>query len=250
MAIAITRQVSPTLASCNLTFIPREPIDVVRATGQHADYEQCLRELGAQVVSLPADPAYPDAVFVEDPAIVLDEVAVICHMGAESRRGEAESLAAALANYRELAFIREPGTIEGGDVVRIGKTIYAGLSRRTNAAGIGQLADVAGAFGYRVEAVAVRRCLHLKSACCSIGDGAVLINPEWIDADVFGAYQRIEVAEPWAADVLRLGDFVVMPDGFPKTRESLERAGFRTRAVDVSELQKAEAGVTCMSLIL
>lgn len=246
MPTAMTRRVSPSLAACNLTFLAREPIDVSTAIRQHGEYEQCLRDLGADVISLPPEPDCPDAVFVEDPAIVLDEIAVMCRMGVESRRAETGSLAAALAPYRELRHIREPGTIEGGDVVRIGRTLYVGLSSRTNRDGIAQLTEVS---GYDVVPVQVTGCLHLKSACCSLGDGAVLINPAWIDPRPFAQYRQIRVVEPWAADVLRLGGVVLMPDGFPKTREVLEQSGFRTRAVDVTELQKAEAGVTCMSLI-
>jgi dimethylargininase len=249
MLRAITREVSPTLGDCEVTFLERTPIDVAMAMQQHRGYASVLSELGARVISLEADPAYPDGVFVEDPAIVLDEVAVICRPGAESRRGEAGSLAAAIAPFRELKWICEPATIEGGDVARIGRDLFVGLSRRTNREGVAQLAEIVKPFGYRVTGVEVRGCLHLKSACCSIGDHAVLINRGWIDDAAFAGYRMIEVAEEWAADVLRIGDTVLMPDGFGKTRERLERAGFRTRTIDVSELQKAEAGVTCMSLI-
>lgn len=249
MLIAMTRQVSPTIGQCEVTFVERSEIDVRKAVRQHRAYEQCLRDLGAKVVSMVADARYPDGVFVEDPAIVLDEIAVICRMGAASRRGEADSLADAIEPFRKLTWIREPATMEGGDVVRIGKTLYAGVSRRTNREGCGQLAEIAGPFGYRVIPVEVRGCLHLKSACCPIGDNAVLIHRPWIDRSAFDGLRQIEVAEDRAADVLRIGDTILMPEGFPRTREALERSGFRTQAVDVSELQKAEAGVTCMSLV-
>ena len=249
MLTAITREVSPTLGDCALTFLERSSIDVAKATAQHRGYVGILREFGAHVVSLPADAAYPDGVFVEDPAIVLDEIAVICRLGAESRRGEAVSLAQAIAPFRELKWIREPATIEGGDVVRIGRDLFVGLSQRTNRDGVEQLAELVAPYGYRVTGVDVHGCLHLKSACCSIGDGTVLINRAWIDAAPFGEYRMIDVAEEWAADVLRIGDAVLMPEGFPRTRDRLEQAGLHTLAIDVSELQKAEAGVTCMSLI-
>lgn len=249
MLTAITREVSPTLSDCALTFLERSPIDVGKAMKQHRGYRAVLSELGVRVVTIPADEAYPDGVFVEDPAIVLDEIAVICRPGAESRRGEVESLAKAISPFRELRCIREPATLEGGDVTRIGRDLFVGLSKRTSREGIEQLAEIVAAFGYRVIPVEVRGCLHLKSACCSIGDSTVLINREWIDAAPFASCRMIDVAEEWAADVLRIGETVLMPAGFPKTQERLERAGFRTRAIDVSELQKAEAGVTCMSLI-
>jgi dimethylargininase len=249
MLRAITHRVSATLNHCNLTFLGRAEIDVGKAMKQHLDYEQCLRDLGVDVIPVPADPRYPDNVFVEDPVIMLDEIAVICRMGAESRRGEADALADVVGLFRKLVRIREPGTIEGGDVVRIRKTLYVGLSCRTNREGVAQLAELTAPFGYRIVPVEVRGCLHLKSACCSIGDSTVLIHRDWIDSAPFAEYRMIDVAEEWAADVLRIGDTVLIPEGFPKTQERLERNGFRTLAIDVSELQKAEAGVTCMSLI-
>ncbi len=224
-------------------------MDVGKAMEQHRAYCRVLGELGARVLSLPADPAFPDGVFVEDPAMVLDEIAVMCRPGAESRRGEVESLAKAIEPFRELRWIHEPATIEGGDVTRIGRELFVGVSKRTNREGISQLAEVLKPFGYRVTGVEVLGCLHLKSACCSLGDGAVLINRSWIDASAFAGFRMIDVVEEWSADVLRMGETVLMPEGFPGTRERLEQSGFRMLAIDVTELQKAEAGVTCMSLI-
>ncbi|MBZ5602674.1 MAG: dimethylargininase [Acidobacteriia bacterium] len=248
MAVALTRAVSPDLNSCELEFLDRTPIDVLRAAEQHRDYERLLESLGLRVISLSAEPALPDSVFVEDPAIVLDEIAVICRPGAASRRSEAASLAHALAPFRKLKYVQSPATIEGGDVMRIGKTLYAGLSRRTNEEGIRQLADLIQPFGYNVVAVPVLGSLHLKSAICSLGD-ALLLNPQWIDAHAFESFERIEVAEPWSANVLRVGETVIMPASFPETRRRLETRGYKIATVDISELQKAEAGVTCSSLI-
>jgi len=248
---AITRAVSPSLDRCELAFVERQPIDVGNAIAQHQQYEACLASLGITVVSLAAEAGLPDAVFVEDPAIVLDEVAIMTRMGAASRRGESESLARALARYRLLRWIREPGTLEGGDVVRIGATLFVGRSARTNEAGIAQLAEELTPFGYAVRAVDVRQCLHLKSGCTYLGKGAVLSNRDWVDAAPFAEFQVIDVpaTEPAAADVLAIGDTVIVPASFPETARILERGGWRVRPVDVSELQKAEAGVTCMSLI-
>ena len=196
-------------------------------------------------------PEYPDAVFVEDPAIVLDQVAVMTRIGAASRRGESASLAAALTPYRALRWIGEPGTLDGGDVVRIGSTLFVGRSKRTNDAGITQLAQEVAPIAYAVKAVDVRRCLHLKSGCTYLGRGAVLANREWVDLAPFAGYRVIDVppAEPAAADVLAIGDTVIVPASFPETAGILDRGGWRVLPVDVSELQKAEAGVTCMSLI-
>ena len=181
--------------------------------------------------------------------MVVDEVAVMTRMGVASRRGETASLARALAPLRPLHWLREPATLEGGDVVRIGRTLFAGLSRRTNRDGIVQLADILRPFGYSVVPVEVRGCLHLKSACCSLGQGAVLANRAWFDAAPFRDLRIIDVAEPWAADVLTIGQTVLMPNAFPRTRRGLGESGWRVEPIDVSELMKAEAGVTCMSIL-
>jgi dimethylargininase len=245
--LALTRVVSPNLANCELEFLERQQIDAARAAAQHRCYEKCLESLGLHVISLPAEPDLPDSVFVEDPAIVLDEVAIMCRTGAESRRKEADSIAPAVAPFRELKRIRAPATLEGGDVMRIGKHLYTGISRRTNLEGIRQLAELVAPFGYAVVPVQVSGSLHLKSAMCSLGDGIILANREWIEPPT--GFHVIDVVEPWSANVLRIDDTVLMPASFPQTRDLLERAGFRIMTVDISELQKAEAGVTCSSLI-
>jgi len=249
MLVAITRQVSPAIANCELEFLDRQPIDVALAEQQHRQYQACLAELGVHVEILPAEPDFPDSVFVEDPAVVLDDVAVITRMGAASRRGEAESLARALAAYWELLRIEDPATLEGGDVMRIGKTLYVGYSRRTNIAGIQQLSALLHPRGYFVVPVEVSGCLHLKTACCYIGEDTVLANRGWMDPDALCGLKILDVPEPRGANALRIGDTVLMPEAFPKTRELLERSGFRVRTIDNSELLKAEAGVTCTSLI-
>jgi len=251
MLTAITRAVSPTLSDCQLEHLDRQPIDVPRASAQHRAYEACLRELGARVISLPAAVECPDGVFVEDPALVLDEVAVVTRMGAEARRSESDSLAEAVARFREVRRLREPATLEGGDVMRIGRTLYVGRSRRTNEAGIEQLAEIVAPFGYRVVAVNVTGCLHLKSACCYLGGDKILANREWMDPAALAEFTFVDVAaeEPRGANVLRIGDTVLIPAAFPRTAAALKIAGYEPRLVDTSELLKAEAGVTCMSLL-
>ena len=249
--IAITRAVSASLASCELTWLPREPIDLAKAVAEHTAYERCLADLGARVISLPALDSHPDAVFVEDPAIVLDEVAVITTMGCESRRGERETLAAAIAPFRPLIHMRDPAKLEGGDVMRIGRHVFAGLSARTDAAGVSQLADELAPFGYEVHSVELRGCLHLKSACCCIGEDCILINRAWVDTAQFAGYRLIDVAEtePGAANALRVADTVVMPNAYPATAALLRREGFRVAELEMTELMKAESGVTCSSLV-
>ena len=199
----------------------------------------------------PPSQELPDAVFVEDPAVVVNEVAIISNMGAPSRRPETRSLANVLSRYRPLKFLAEPATLDGGDVLRIGRSVFVGLSRRTNRDGIDQLGDLLGPYDYQVQPVEVRGCLHLKSACSYIGNDTVLVNRSWIDAEPLSGFELLDVPEeePAAANALLLNDVVIIPASFPKTRALLEKRGFRVRTIDVSELQKAEAGVTCTSLI-
>jgi dimethylargininase len=251
MLTAITRAISPALNRCELEYLDRQEIDLARAAAQHEAYERFLAEMGATVISLPAEAELPDSVFVEDPAVVVDEVAVIARMGALSRRREVESLAEALARFRPLRWIQEPATLEGGDVLRIGRKLFVGASARTNAAGIDQLRRQLAPFGYQVEAVEVRRCLHLKSAVTYLGDGTILINRSLIDTAPLGEYRMVDVAagEPWAANTLTMGGVVLIPAAYPETARILERQGFKVRSIDISELMKAEAGLTCSSLI-
>lgn len=247
---AIVREVSSSINDCELTFHARQPIDVTRATAQHQAYQDCLASLGVRIISLPAEPGLPDAVFVEDPAFVTDEIAVIANMGAPSRRPEANSLAEALSRYRPLKFLAAPATLDGGDVLRIDRSIFVGLSQRTNQEGIDQLSEFVGS-SYQVQAVEVRGCLHLKSACSYVGRNTVLVNRTWIDPEPLSRFDLLDVPEeePAAANALLLNDVVIMPASFPRTSALLEARGFNVRTIDVSELQKAEAGVTCTSLI-
>lgn len=251
MWIAITREVSPALASCELSHIPRSPIDAARAGIQHDEYQRALEVLGCRLVVLPAEPLLPDSVFVEDVAIVLDEVAVLTRPGALSRRPEVASVATVLRGYRPVLTIDAPGTLDGGDVLRLDRTLYVGQSARSNAGGIAQLSKLLAAYGYAVQGVPTRGCLHLKSAVTQLADDALLLQPKWVDRELFADFHIIEVdtAEPHAANVLRIGDALVMPASFPRTQQRLIDAGFRVIAIDVSELQNAEGAVTCCSLV-
>jgi dimethylargininase len=251
MLTAITRQVSPAINQCELSFHARQPIDVAKAIAQHVAYEQCLAELGVHIVSLPAEPDLPDAVFVEDPAVVVEEVAVISVMGAPSRRPEAKSLADALSRYRPIRFLTEPATLDGGDVMRIGRRIFVGASSRTNAEGIAQLRAALAPFDYEVTAVGVKQCLHLKSGCSNVGRNSILVNREWVEVTQLAGFELIDVpaSEPGAANALPIENVVMVPSAFPQTIGLLEARGFIVKAIDVSEFQKAEGGVTCKSII-
>lgn len=252
MLIAYTRAVSPTLAECELTHLEREPLDVATAAAQHEAYEALLAELGATVRRLPAEPTLPDAVFVEDTAIVLDEIAVISRPGARSRRPETRTVAAALAADRALARIRGPATLDGGDVLVAGRCVYVGLSSRTNREAVAQLADVLAPFEYDVVPVQFGGCLHLKSAVTRVADGLLLVNPAWVDPGIFGGHRAVDVdpAEPHAANALPLGGSVIHPRHHPRTRGRLEAEGLHVAPVAMDELAKAEAGVTCCSLLV
>jgi dimethylargininase len=250
---AIVRGVSPALARCELTYREREPIDLGRAEAQHAAYVGVLRErLGLAVVEIPPDAALPDSCFVEDAAIVLDEAALLTMPGATSRRGELPAVAGALARFRRLERTELPATLEGGDVLCIGRTLLVGRSPRTNAAGVARLRAFAEPLGYEVVPVAVTGCLHLKSAVTALDEGRVLANPAWIDPQPLAGFHRIDVAsdEPGAANVLRVDETIVAHPGFPRTLERLAALGYEPRLVDVSEFLKAEAALTCKSLLL
>jgi len=252
MLMALTREISAAVQACELTHLPRVAIDLDRARAQHAAYEWALVEAGCTVRRLDSGPDMPDAVFVEDIAVVLDEGAVICRSGAKSRRAETPGVLEALARHgRPLQQIQAPGTLDGGDVLVIGRQVFVGSSARTNRAGIDQLARILDPVGYTVRAVQVRGCLHLKSAVTAVAPDTVLINREWVSADAFAGLSLLDIGpqEPYAANALAVADVIVYPTAFPRTRERLERRGLRVRSVDVDELAKAEGGVTCCSLI-
>ncbi len=251
MLTAITRAVSPAIVKCELSFIDRKTIDLAAAQEQHHAYEKLLGKLGARVISLPAEPDLPDSMFVEDPAIVLDELAVILPLGTETRRREAPSLAEALSKFRKLEYVSLPGTLEGGDVLRIGGKLFVGLTRRSNAEGIRQLAAILAPHNYEVITVPVNGCLHLKSAVTHLGRNTLLANRAWFDAAPFAGHEWIGVdpAEPHAANALALAGTVIFPASFPRTRARIEARGFHVTPLDISELQKAESGLTCSSLL-
>jgi dimethylargininase len=250
--IAFTREVSPSIVRCELTHLARTPIDLERAREQHRAYEAALASLGCIIRRLPETPDLPDAVFVQDAALVFDEVAVIARPGAASRRAETATVAAALAPFRRLRFIEPPGTLDGGDVVVLGRSVFVGQTARTNADAARQLADILTPFGYTVRPVTPTGCLHLQTAVTPVAERVILVNRAWVDPGVFGDVEVIDVdpAEPFAANALRVGEALIYPDAFPRTRDRLEARGLRVVPVDVSELAKAEAGVTCCCLLV
>jgi len=251
MIIAITHQVSPAINQCELTHLERIPIDLERARIQHNAYEQALRSLGVKVLSLPEAPDLPDSVFVEDAAVVLDECALLTRPGARSRQAEVESVAQALAPHRQLFSIRPPGTMDGGDVLTIGKNIYVGLSSRSNQAAIDQIRVILEPYGYTVIEVQVTGCLHLKSAVTQVGTDVLLFNPAWVDRTNFPGKNFIEIDpyEEYAANALMVDGTVLYQPAYPRTLARLNAEGIHPFLVDESELGKAEGALTCCSLV-
>jgi dimethylargininase len=249
---ALTRSVPPSIVNCELTHLEREPINFARAVEQHELYEKALVAVGCTVQRLPSMPDLPDSVFVEDTAVVLPELAIITRPGAETRRSEVTSVAEALRRHRSLAFIKSPGTLDGGDVLVIGSIIYAGESSRTNADGIRQLTELAAPHGYRVRSVKTSGCLHLKSAVTRVGEDVILVNSAWVDESSFAGLRRIEVHpdEPFAANALWIGESVIYPAEYNETRQRLEQNGINVVAVETDELHRAEGAVTCCSILI
>jgi dimethylargininase len=249
--LALTRGVSPAITRCELTHLARDPIDVELAVRQHSAYEAALVSLGCRVERVPADPELADAVFIEDTAVVLDEVAIIARPGARSRRREPEEVARVLAAYRPLAWIEPPATLDGGDVVLAGRTLFVGLSSRTNLEATTQLRRALAPHGYQLLPVVVRGCLHLKSAVTALTDDTVLLNPEWVEQAELPRLRTIAVdpAEPGAANVVRVGAGLIHSAGFPRTRGRIEACGLRVLPVELTELAKAEGAATCCSLV-
>jgi dimethylargininase len=248
---AITRAVGSALGDCALTFLDREPIDLARAQEQHAAYNEALRRAGAVVEVLPADVTLPDSVFVEDTAVVLDEAAVITRPGTPLREREVPAIEAALSRYRNLLRIAAPATLEGGDVLRLGREFLVGISSRTNGEGFSQFASIVKGFGYRATPIEVKGCLHLKTAVTALDEETLLVNPSWIDAAALPRVRQLVVPddEPFGANALGVNGVVHLSARWKRTRELVESSGFSVSSLDVSEFEKAEAGLTCLSLI-
>jgi dimethylargininase len=249
--IALTHIPSPNLDHGQRTLVAREVVDYELALRQHADYCRLLQECGAEVVTLDVNCDQPDSTFIEDTAVVLDEISVLASMGTASRRMEPSRIEPELRKYREVARIKPPATLEGGDVLRIGRTILIGLSERTKISGVQAFEKIVGRFGYRVLPVPVRQCLHLKTACTALFDGRLLINPSWLDLNSLHEFYTLAVPddEPWAANTLPINGRVLISSANPRTAEMLRRLGFEVCTLSLSEFAKLEGCVTCLSLL-
>lgn len=250
--IAVTREVPRTIAACELTHVERAPIDLALARRQHAEYERALEAAGCTIRRLPELPDHPDSVFIEDVAVILDEVAVLTRPGAASRQGEVDHVEGILASCRPVRRLAAPATLDGGDVLRLGRTLWVGCSARTNAEGIRQLGECVAPFGYQVRHASLRDALHLKTAVTQVGEETLLANPAWVEPRQFGPFDVVAVdpAEPFAANAVWVNGNVVHSTAFPRTQEQLRARNISVLGVDVSELAKAEGGVTCCALLV
>jgi len=249
--LAITHVPSHHIDQCKRTYVAQTPVDYDRASGQHEDYCRALRMCGAEVRTLEVNREFPDCTFVEDTAIVLDELAVLAAMGEESRRAEPDGIEPELRRYRDVHRVELPATIEGGDVLRMDRTLLVGLSSRTTSAGISALDAIVRHYGYQVVAIPVRGCLHLKTACTALPDGRLLVNPAWLDVRDLRDYDLIPVPkdEPWGANVAQVGTSVCASAAHVRTADIIRETGFDVQLVDLSEFARAEGGVTCLSLV-
>ncbi|HJV21111.1 MAG TPA: arginine deiminase family protein [Holophagaceae bacterium] len=221
-----------------------------RMLAQHVAYRQALEALGLQTEVLPPLPGFPDAYFVEDVAVVVPEVAVITRPGALARRGEAPHIEAALARHRELAHITEPGTLDGGDILIVDRTVFIGLSDRTNPEGARQLAECLGRHGYTARTVPVAEGLHFKSSVTHVGGRDLLVSTAFAGRPEFQGFtcHVVEEEETYACNTLLVNGTLITPKGFPRTRALLEGLGRPIVELDMSEGRKMDGGLTCMSL--
>ncbi len=248
--LAFTHAPSPKLSECELTFKSRDPINYELALQQHATYCRALENAGLEVRELCLNPHSPDGCFVEDVAVVLDEIAILCPMGVPSRRAERDAWRIQLAKERQVIELPEDSRLEGGDILQVGDELIAGHSPRTNAKGLESLNTEVARYGYRLRVVPVQGCLHLKTACTALDEESLLVNPQWIDTAALSGFELLEAADTWGSNVLRLPEVVLMSSTQSATIAQVEQCGFSVAAVDISEFEKAEAGLTCLSLVL
>ena len=251
MKFAITRDVSPRIGNCELAHLERAAIDLDRARQQHDAYCGALSELGWTIIRLPASPDLPDSVFVEDAAIVTDEVAILTNPGAVSRRPEIAPVAEVLGKFRKAAVVRPPATLDGGDVLFLGRDVWVGVGARTNEEAVEALRAILQPYGFAVRAAQPHGCLHLKSAITRAGPDCLIVNPNWIEPGIFSGWRIVEVdpQEPFAANVLWLGEVTLAARAYPRTRDRMEAHGLKCRTIDTSEFAKAEGGLTCCSIL-
>ena len=246
---AITRKPGPNFSAGITTSALGSP-DYAKAMTQHAAYCEALRKCGLEVVTLEADERYPDGCFVEDTAVVTPEVAIITRPGADSRRGEELEIKLVLEKYRKIEQITAPGTLDGGDILRADKHFYIGLSQRTNKEGAAQLSGILAGYGYTSSTVNVQAGLHLKSGIAYLGKGRFIGVEEFSFITDSSNYILLDPEESYSANCLRINDFLLIPEGFPKSKEELTALGYNLIDLDMSEFRKMDGGLTCLSVVV
>jgi dimethylargininase len=225
--------------------------DYAKACDQHSLYSDLLRRFNLKVEVLPENDLYPDSTFVEDVALCTEKCAVITCPGAVSRRGETEGMSIVLSKYFDnIEYITLPGTIEAGDIMKVGNHYYIGLSERTNNNGAEQMINILNKHGMTGSKVPLKKTLHLKSGVSYLENNTMFVCGEFADNEAFKKYNRIEVdsSESYAANSLWINGKVIVPQGFPATRDKIESIGYETFTLDVSEFCKLDGGLSCLSL--
>jgi dimethylargininase len=236
--------------SDGLTTQTREERNFELLLEQHEAYCRVLESLGIELITLEPEPAYPDAYFVEDTAVVTRDVAVITNPGADTRRGETATIEPVLARYRKTFRIHPPGILDGGDVLLLGSHAAIGISERTNEHGARQLGWILATYGYTWSTVPVSDGLHLKSSVNVVGANTLLVSKAFERAEPLEAYRKIVVVEEeaYACNTLFLNGYLIMPAGYPETKRVLEETGSPVVELDVSEVRKMDGGLTCLSI--
>ncbi|MCR9297005.1 MAG: arginine deiminase family protein [bacterium] len=247
--IAITHSPSRLLNNCELTFRQREAINPTRANEQHLQYRQALQDAGYEVRNFEINSSCPDSVFVEDVAVVLGEFVLLASSAVPSRQAEVEPWRSVLSEFAEIRELAPDDLLDGGDVLKVGKQLLVGVSRRTNVNAVQTLKSLANYVGFSVHPISVGDCLHLKTACTALDDETLLLNPAWINTRQIPPLRKIPVVEAWAANILRLPTGILASRSHPQTNEMIDGAGYPVQAISINELEKAEAGLTCMSLL-
>jgi len=244
----LLRPPAPTFATGITTANLGQP-DYEKALEQHRAYCAALQQCGLALILLDADERYPDGCFVEDTAIVTEDVAILCNPGAASRRGEVAAVAEVLAKYRPLAAIKPPGTVDGGDIMRVNDHFYIGRSKRTNAEGARQLAAMLSEHGFTSSNIPVRSVLHLKTGVTYIGKDTFVAIDEFAGRFASGQVLRVEEEEAYAANCLLANGTVLAPAGFPGVKGQIAELGYPIIEVEMTEFRKMDGGLTCLSLV-
>jgi len=246
---AIVRKPSRSISE-GLSSVERVP-DFKRSLSQHEKYVGSLKEAGLDVLVIESEEEYPDSVFVEDTAVLMEELAVICNLGVSSRRGEERSIVGHIESfYDNIDKIYPPGTLEGGDVMKVEDNFFIGLSKRTNKNGIEQFRDIVDRHGYSVTSIKMNEMLHLKTGVAYLGDDILVTSGEMKEKHAFEKFEKVEVPdeEMYAANCICVNGNVILPEGYPRTERMIEEKGFRTIDLDLSEFKKLDGGVSCLSL--